>query len=82
MRVITGALLHNEECSVIMVPSLPLEQHRRELNPLKVLSEVVSREREVLRRVAGEVTDNLPRNSGKITPLRQWLRSISHASTW
>lgn len=59
-----------------------LEQHRRGLSPLKALSEVVSREREVLRRVAGEVTDNLPVIGGKVTPLRQWLRSISHASIW
>ena len=59
-----------------------LEQHRRGLSPLKALSEVVSREREVLRRVAGEVTDNLPVIGGKVTPLRQWLMSISHASIW
>ncbi len=42
-----------------------LEQHRRDLSPLKVLSEVVSSEREVLRRVAGEVTSNLPVIEGK-----------------
>jgi hypothetical protein len=59
-----------------------VEQHRRGLSPLKALSEVVSREREVLRRVAGEVTDNLPVFAGKVTPLRHWLMSISHASIW
>ena len=59
-----------------------LEQHRRGLSPLRVLSETISREREVLGRVAGEVTNNLPAMGGKVTPLRQWLQSISHASIW
>ena len=57
-----------------------LEQHGRGLGPLRALPEVVSKEREALRRVVGEVTDNLPVLAGKVTPLRQWLRSISHAS--
>lgn len=59
-----------------------LEQHRRDLGPLKVLSEVVSSEREVLRRVLGEVTSNLPVIEGRVTPLRQFLMSISHSSIW
>jgi len=59
-----------------------IEQHRSGLGPLRALPEVVSREREALERVACEVSDNLPLLAGKVTPLRQWLRSISHASIW
>jgi len=59
-----------------------IEQHRSGLGPLRALPEVVSREREALERVACEVSDNLPLLAGKVTPLRQWLRSISHARIW
>lgn len=59
-----------------------VEQRTSELVPLKGLLETVSREREALRRVAGEVTDNLPALNAKVSPVRQFLRSISHVGIW
>jgi hypothetical protein len=59
-----------------------LEQHLSILKPLKVLSKVVEQERKALKRVVGEVSNNLPVLNGKAAPLRQLLRSISHGEIW